>query len=320
MSGSGKQLPSTTHAGGKKLPSTAHAAGGRGKTWCFTLNNYTSDEVDMLSQIVDTNDTCVYIIFGKEVGESGTPHLQGVIAFSKRIYLSELKKLVSKTAHFELAREVKNACTYCKKDGDWVEFGVFPATQGKRTDIDAFKADVQAGVYDLKELREKHSIVLAKYKQFSMEYVMDHKPLRKIPFYPLHDWQKELLGKLDAEPDDRTIVFVVDVSGNNGKSWFAQWYEQTHPDCQLITPGKKADMAFNLKDDIRTLILDCPRSKQGDFIQYDFLEEVKNRVIFSPKYESRTKRLPMVHLVVMMNECPDMSKLSHDRYDVLYLD
>ena len=290
----------------------------RGKNWCFTLNNYSSDDFDRLTQLVD-QDECAYIIFGKEVGESGTPHLQGFIAFSKRVYLTEIKKRISRTAHFELARLVPESIEYCKKDGDWFEAGERPTGQGKRSDIDDFKLDVKAGLLDFKQIREKHSTVYAKYKNFVMEYVMDHSPTRTIPTYPLHDWQSEMLENLDASPDDRTIFFIVDHSGNNGKTWFAHWYASKHPDCQVMCPGKRADMAYTLKTDIRVLILDCPRSKQGEFIQYDFLEDVKNGYVFSPKYESQTKTLNNIHLIVLMNESPDLTKLSSDRFDITYL-
>ncbi len=78
-------------------------------------------------------------------------------------------------------------------------------------------------------------------------------------------------------------------------------------------------MSHALLTDIRVLILDCPRSKQGDFIQYDFLEDVKNGRVFSGKYESGMKYLPACHVVVMMNEDPDYTKLSSDRFEVIEL-
>lgn len=65
------------------------------------------------------------------------------------------------------------------------------------------------------------------------------------------------------------------------------------------------------------MFVDAPRSKQGEFIQYDFLEDVKNGYVFSTKYESRVKTLDNVHVVVNMNETPDMSKLSADRYHII---
>ncbi len=290
----------------------------RGKNWCFTLNNYTSDDYDRLTQLVD-KDECVYIIFGKEIGDSGTPHLQGFIAFSKRVYMTDVKKRISRTAHFELARQVPESIEYCKKDGDVFESGVLPAGQGKRTDIDDFKLDVKGGLLNFKDIREKHSVVYAKYKSFVMEYVVDNSPQRTVPTYVLHEWQQDLLTKLDADPDDRTIQFVVDQTGNNGKTWFAHWYASKNTNCQVMCPGKRADMAYILRTDIRVLIMDAPRSKQGEFIQYDFLEDVKNGYVFSPKYESSVKSLQNLHLVVLMNEPPDLTKLSFDRFDITYL-
>ena len=67
-------------------------------------------------------------------------------------------------------------------------------------------------------------------------------------------------------------------------------------------------MTYFLDTSIRVLFIDAPRSKQ-EHLQYDFLEEVKNGYIFSSKYKSRIKRLQNVHLVVLMNEAPDMTKL-----------
>lgn len=290
----------------------------RGKNWCFTLNNYTSDDYERLTRLVQ-NDECVYIVFGKEVGESGTPHLQGFIAFSKRVYMTDVKKRISRTAHFELARLVPESIEYCKKDGDVFEAGVIPVGQGKRSDIEDFKIDCKAGLLNFKEIREKHSTVYAKYKSFVMEYVVDNSPKVTVPTYTLHEWQQDLLKKLTEEPDDRTIQFIVDSTGNNGKSWFAHWYASNNANCQVMCPGKRADMAYILRTDIRVLILDAPRSKQGEFIQYDFLEDVKNGYVFSPKYESSTKSLGNVHLVVLMNEPPDLTKLSFDRFDITYL-
>lgn len=290
----------------------------RGKNWCFTLNNYTDDDYDRLSHLVEDGE-CVYIVFGKEKGESGTPHLQGFISFGKRVYLTDVKKRVSKTAHFELARMVPESIAYCKKDGDVFEDGVIPAGQGKRSDIDEFKTDVKAGLLNTKDIREKHSLVYAKYKSFVMEYLLDNSPTIQVPQYPLHEWQEDLMAKLNSPPDDRTVFFIVDYTGNNGKTWFAHYYASLNRDCQVMCPGKRADMAYILRTDIRTLILDAPRSKQGEFIQYDFLEDVKNGYVFSSKYESVVKRLGNVHLVVLMNEAPDLTKLSSDRFDITYL-
>ena len=78
-------------------------------------------------------------------------------------------------------------------------------------------------------------------------------------------------------------------------------------------------MAYTLIPEPLVVFFDCPRSKQGEFIQYDFLEEVKNGFVFSSKYESRNKAFDSPHVVVFMDEQPDMTKLSEDRYNILEL-
>jgi hypothetical protein len=73
-------------------------------------------------------------------------------------------------------------------------------------------------------------------------------------------------------------------------------------------------MALVLDTCARVIFFDFPRSKQGNYIQYDFLEEVKNGYVFSGKYESCIKTLANVHVVVFLNEMPNMTKLSANRY------
>ena len=89
------------------------------RNFCFTQNNYTNTE------LVDGLE-CKYIVYGKEIGESGTPHLQGFVTFlNPRAMSGVIKSLPG--CHVEIARTVEEAIAYCKKDGDFVERGVMPA-------------------------------------------------------------------------------------------------------------------------------------------------------------------------------------------------
>jgi len=295
--------------------------GPRTKHWCFTLNNYTPADVTRLSSPIAGVE---YLIYGKEVGDSGTPHLQGFVSFQFRKYMCEVIQLLGQ-AHYSATRFLSQSITYCKKDGDFTEIGVPPQEeprneQGRRTDIKRFQESVREGIRDLKELRELHPDICAKYRRFVNDYILDHTPEIHVERFPLRPWQEKLNGKLILPPDNRKIIFVVDIVGNKGKSWFARYYCDLHDNAQIIIPGKKADMAFVVRQECKVFFFDCPRSKQGDFIQYDFLEELKNGYLFSPKYESAIKKLRTPHIVVLMNENPDMSKISQDRYDIMTIE
>lgn len=288
------------------------------KNWCFTLNNYSDEDIDRINGLVENDARVSYLIYGKEVAESGTPHLQGFISCKKKSRLQLVKSLIGSNPHLETARNVNASIQYCKKEGEWVEFGSRGAGQGSRSDIQDFQEAVKGGMLNLKQIRETHPEVYAKYPRFCMEYVRDNYPDVVIPEHPLRPWQQYLYNLLEEPPDRRTIIFVVDEIGNSGKSWFADWYQQKTGDtCQVITPGKRNDMAYMLSLGLRVLFMDAPRAKQAEFIQYDFLEDLKNGRIFSGKYESLMKKYEPIHVVVCMNEEPDRTKLSEDRYKVV---
>lgn len=288
------------------------------KNWCFTLNNYTEDDISRLNDLIQTERKVTYIIYGKEVGQSGTPHLQGFVTFRSRLRLNQVKELIGSNPHVEVARNPNASINYCKKEGDWKEFGQRGGGQGKRSDLDDFKEAVKAGMLSLSEIREHHSETYAKYPRFVLEYIDDNYPQVVIPDFPLRPWQLDLKRRLEEPADRRKIIFIVDEVGNSGKSWFAHYYTRLLGECcQVMLPGKKADMAFALKAGLKVLFLDAPRSKQGEFIQYDFLEDLKNGYVFSTKYESRIKSYEPLHVVVNMNESPDMTKLSADRYVIV---
>lgn len=286
------------------------------KYWSFTTNNYGDDDT-----FASLPEGSLHLVVGREVSDSGTPHLQGAIALSRPRTLGWLRRNVSqfRHCHLSVSRNPSAAVVYCKKGGDYDEFGTWPnrCNQGKRNDLEAFKESVCGGEFDLDNLREQHSLVFAKYPRFVIDYISQHKPVEAPTEHPLFEWQQNLRSILDEDPGDRQIIFIVDFQGNSGKSWFADWYAHHFPNTQVLLPGKKADMAFALKENNRVLFIDAPRSKQGEFIQYDILEEIKNRRIFSGKYESRIKTLSRCHVIVLMNETPEMTKLSPDRYHII---
>jgi len=92
-------------------------------SYCFTLNNYTKEEELSLQKL-----NYKYLIYGKEIGENGTHHLQGYIHYHKSTRFSAVKNDIPR-AHVEKRKGTsKQAADYCKKDGDFYEFGEIPLT------------------------------------------------------------------------------------------------------------------------------------------------------------------------------------------------
>jgi len=110
---------------------------------CFTQNNWTPESYAALQAYA--KDQCLYMILGKEkCPTTGTPHLQGFLYYENpRVYPNTKLRAISNGAHDELMRgSPRQASEYCKKEGDFWEFGECPA-QGARADWDAALAQLQ---------------------------------------------------------------------------------------------------------------------------------------------------------------------------------
>ena len=127
-----------------------------GKYWCFTLNNYTEDD-DPLKW------PCQYVVYQKELSETGTPHMQGYMEFNTNKRISALKKIHG-TAHWERRNGTQEqAIAYCKPDknkpenggqndatyvaGPWEAGAKKVSEQGKRNDlVEACQAVKECGI------------------------------------------------------------------------------------------------------------------------------------------------------------------------------
>lgn len=114
----------------------------RSRSWCFTTNNYSAEDVIRVEEVATLTS---YLVYGKEIGEKGTPHLQGYMYFDNAKSFSKIQKIMPKGTHLEVAKgSADQASTYCKKDQDYKEFGTIPA-QGKRNDISLIKDEITKG-------------------------------------------------------------------------------------------------------------------------------------------------------------------------------
>lgn len=128
------------------------------RNYCFTLNNWKiEDEKKLLNK-----EKCKYCIIGKEIGESGTKHLQGYIEFFSGKRMNTLKKDYGDNIHWEARKgTAQQAADYCKKDGQWKEIGEI-SKQGRRSDLDAVAEDIKNGTKK-KDIASKYPVQYIKF-------------------------------------------------------------------------------------------------------------------------------------------------------------
>lgn len=128
----------------------------------------------------------------------------------------------------------------------------------------------------------------------------------------LKEWQKRLEAECLTEPDDRHIHWITNLNGGIGKTVFAKYMAVKHG-ATVLTNGKSADLSYVLPDNPKIVIFNLARSAEDHF-NYQALENIKDGMMLSPKYESRMKLFNAPHVIVFANWQPDMDSLSRDRW------
>lgn len=246
------------------------------KHWFLTHNNYTKDDIEILC----SDSSIKKYAFQEELGESGTPHLQGHFEFERKIRpVGHFKGTPLENAHWEKTRNRLAAITYCSK------------------------LDTRNGLTYTKGFPKS----------------VFRKP-RCITKEQLYDWQRQIVDEVQLIPDDRTINWYHESKGNVGKSALVK-YLCIHENAMLIS-GKGADIKYQLSSapffpDV--IVYDIPRTSQG-YVNYGALEEIKNGIFSSSKYESKMVIMPTPHVYCFANFEPNLETMSEDRWNVIDLD
>jgi len=291
----------------------------QGKSWLFTVPNYT-DEVLLHLQLVGESPDTTYLVVGREVAPgTGLPHLQCFIKFNSNKRFAAVQQLLPQ-CHLTCARgSAEQNRRYCTKDGDYEEWGTVPTpTQGRRSDWQVYldwlleRTDEPTD----RELIEAFPSLYGRYSRNMRSMAAEICPRPTLRSGTLLAWQSELLLELQQPPDDRVVRFFVDLTGGTGKSWFCGYAYTELAGVQLLGPGKRDDLAHAVDVRSTTFLFNMPRGTM-EHLNYGLLEMLKDRMVLSPKYESTMKILRAVpHVVVFSNEEPDLTKMSEDRYNV----
>lgn len=111
--------------------STVLLSSARTRNFCFTLNNYTADDLVMYKHLA-----CKYVRFSQETAPgTGTPHLQGFAIFENPMTLPNAIKRFHGKPHVEVMKgTVEQNMEYCSKEGEMHEHGVPPVSKKEQGD------------------------------------------------------------------------------------------------------------------------------------------------------------------------------------------
>jgi len=287
------------------------------RAWCFTLNNPTFPAADLP---VHPNEKFV----SWQLEQVTVPHIQGYIELTMPRRLANMRTWLP-AAHFERRRgTAQEAKDYTEKEdsrieGPWSRGEFQPNAAGKRNDLDAVKAAIKAGA-TRQELLEEHSEVMAKYPRFCTEYLRSTREagVEKLPspLVPMYAWQSTVLDLVAGPVHARHIHWVYDASGNHGKTYLAK-YLVDHHSAFYTNGGKAVDLTYAY-DSEPVVVFDFVRDAQ-EYVGYGVIEQLKNGILFSPKYESGLKRFNVPHIFVFSNFRAAEGKFSSDRLQELVI-
>lgn len=206
------------------------------------------------------------------------------------------------TPHLQFCMKFKNARTFSSIKKKLPECHIEKSRNWAATKNYCSKKDTRSGKSDKHERRK-------------IKNPLDGKEL--------YEWQQQLLNDLAEEPDDRTIIWIVDYIGNNGKTAMAKHLCLTYPNETLYMSGKASDIKYGVfqfvkKHELKVCLFDFPRTLEN-FVSYDAIESIKNGIFYNTKYESEMCMFNPPHVVIFSNWYPDVTKLSSDRWKIIEL-
>lgn len=148
----------------------------RSKYYVFTENNEPEALIEALN--AEWPLPGLAFVYGQlEVApETGHLHFQGFLGTTERVRTSQLKKLLSPTAHFEKMRgSVQDSLDYCSKQSSALagpfQWGEIPScTQGRRSDLLLVQQAIGEGA-TYEQLADEYFVSWTKYRGAFQEYI-----------------------------------------------------------------------------------------------------------------------------------------------------
>lgn len=266
----------------QKLPKKETRKQNGAQRWPFTYNNYPENWSALMAPGLQG---CKWVA-GYEVGDSGTPHLQGYVEFPVKVRPIGYKGF-PKEIHWgdDKGKPAKGTrddnVNYCLKDGN-------PAGGNLK-------------------------------KKICMDMTDDY----VIKLEDMYPWGRELVERVaDCLPDklDRTIIWIWSTEGKMKKTETARYLAHYHDAC-VIQGGRRHVLANAYKRPAPIYMLLVPRTDEG-FVSYASIELLKDGLYMSAFGTEATgsvnRKKPWV--IIFANFPPDRSAMSEDRWEVINVD
>lgn len=253
------------------------------KNWCFTLNNFTEKEIEDLISSFSSN--CNKFIFENEIGEEGTPHLQGYIVFSKKRRPSELN--LSKRIHWEK----------CKG--------------GEQDNINYCSKDYRGGVKNTKIWKSQNILI-----PVPVKIITELRPFQKqlIDIIEAPVDEGKIIWIYDEEGQMGKTQFLRYLNVKKGVPF------TYGGKCADIV-----NLAFNNKEyllstDRAVMIYNFGRDTDNRKISYKSMEQISDGAISNTKFETGCFCCNPPHVIVLANCCPNFEALTKSRWKVKTID
>lgn len=141
------------------------------------------------------------------------------------------------------------------------------------------------------------------------------------PIINARPWQRDILLMISQVPDDRKIVWIVDEQGGKGKTSLSKHICIKYD--AILVGGRTQDILYGVSSyiaehgNIQVVMINLARDQTS--VNYSAIEQVKDGIFFSSKYESAMCLYNSPHVIIFSNRQPDRSKLSADRWQIIDL-
>jgi hypothetical protein len=229
-----------------------------------------------------------------------------------------------------------------KANAFWYSSGPIPSDdkpkRGSRTDLEAVYEDLKSGM-SWSELEETHPVAVIMYQRSLSQMYSQHLQKRELMKLKkqfstgtLRSWQETVLSKLESQ-NERQILWSWDTKGGCGKTWLCRLLASVKGYVYLES-GPRKDLAYALSvavedSTVAGICVDLTRSF-GNSDEHlvtrlspilSLAEAVKNGVVYSGKYNSKTIYFHNAKVLIVANFAPSVEDrqklLSLDRWDVM---